>query len=214
MNHQGKKYPPVVLAADEVRALMAACSRSAPTGIRDRALIALLWRTGLRISEALDLRPGDVDAKRGTVRVGNGKGGKHRTVGIDDDALVLVERWQDVRSARGISGRAPLFCTITEDEPRPDLRRERRERGTRLSGQQVRAMLKRRAARAGVERRVSPHAFRHTMSAEWVEEGRTLQQIQAQLGHASLDGTAHYLRKIAPVDLVRIARDRPKWDAP
>jgi integrase/recombinase XerD len=117
-------------------------------------------------------------------------------VGIDPEALALVERWQDRRRARGINGKAPLFCTL---------------QGARLSGQHVRQMLKRRAAKAGIEKRVSPHAFRHTLSAEWVEEGRTLQQIQAQLGHASLDGTAHYLRKIAPVDLVQIARERPAW---
>lgn len=197
MNRRGQTYAPVVLTAGEVRGIMAACSRSAPTGIRDRALVALLWRTGLRISEALALRPGDVDADRGTVRVERGKGAKHRTVGIDPEALALVERWQDKRRGRGINGKAPLFCTLD---------------GGELSGQQVRAMLKRRAAKAGVEKRISPHAFRHTLAAEWIGEGRTLQQIQAQLGHASLDGTAHYIQKIAPVELVSIARERPGWN--
>jgi site-specific recombinase XerD len=196
MSVKGQKYAPEVLQADEVLALMKACSRRAPTGIRDRALIALLWRTGLRIGEALALQPSDVVAAKGTVRVANGKGSKSRTVGIDDDALAVVERWLDVRRCLGINGKQPVFCTL---------------KGGRLSGQQVRAMLGRRTAKAGLERRVNPHAFRHTLTAEWREEGRDLVEIQDQLGHASLDGTAHYVRKIAPRDLVQIARDRPGW---
>jgi integrase/recombinase XerD len=193
---KGMKYAPEVLELDEVVSLMRVCSRRAPTGIRDRALIALLWRTGLRISEALDLKPSDIVAAKRTVRVARGKGSKSRTVGIDDDALAQLERWLDVRRGLGINGKQPVFCTLA---------------GGRLSGQQVRAMLGRRAAKAGLERRVNPHAFRHTMTAEWVEEGRDLTEIQGQLGHASLDGTAHYVRSIAPADLVRIARERPAW---
>jgi integrase/recombinase XerD len=198
MSVKGEKYPPEVLQPSEVLALMKACSRRAPTGIRDRALIALLWRTGLRISEALDLKPSDIVPAKGTVRVPKGKGGKSRTVGIDDDALAVVERWLDVRRARGINGKQTVFCTLD---------------GGRLSGQQVRAMLKRRAAKAGIERRVNPHAFRHTLAYEWRLERRDLVEIQDQLGHASLDGTAHYIRKIAPLDLVQIARERPGWSA-
>ena len=112
MSVKGEKYPPEVLQASEVLALMKACSRRAPTGIRDRALIALLWRTGLRISEALDLKPSDIVPAKGTVRVPKGKGGKSRTVGIDDDALAVVERWLDVRRARGINGKQTVFCTL------------------------------------------------------------------------------------------------------
>jgi integrase/recombinase XerD len=197
MSVKGQKYAPEVLQPSEVLALMRACSRRAPTGIRDRALIALLWRTGLRISEALDLKPSDIAAAKGTVSVANGKGGRHRVVGIDDEALAIVERWLDVRRGLGVNGKQPVFCTL---------------KGGRLSGQQVRAMLGRRAAKAGIERRVNPHAFRHTLTAEWVEEGKSLQAIQQQLGHASLDGTAHYVQKIAPTNLVQIARDRPSWD--
>lgn len=61
MSTKGRKFPPEVLKEDEVRALMGACSKRAPTGVRNRALIALLWRSGLRISEALALMPADVD---------------------------------------------------------------------------------------------------------------------------------------------------------
>ena len=77
MNHahhnKGKKLPPEPLTQDEVLALMDACSRRAPTGRRDRALICVLWRAQLRISEALALKPADLD-ERGAIRILHGKG--------------------------------------------------------------------------------------------------------------------------------------------
>ena len=74
MTDTGRKRPVEILTADEVRQPLAQCSRRAPTGIRDRALITLMYRTGLRVSEALDLRPADIDPGRGSVRVLHGKG--------------------------------------------------------------------------------------------------------------------------------------------
>ena len=95
---RGKLMPPEVFTEHEVRALIAACSTRGVTGHRNRALLAVLWRTGVRISEALELRPHDVDFKHGTVRVRLGKGLKPRTTFLSDlDALPLVERWLEER---------------------------------------------------------------------------------------------------------------------
>ena len=97
---------------DEVRALIKACSNRAPTGIRNRALLVLLYRGGLRVSEALRLYPKDLDRDAGTVTVLVGKGGKRRTIGLDPGAFAVVERWLDKRAALGINGLAPLLCTL------------------------------------------------------------------------------------------------------
>jgi site-specific recombinase XerD len=193
---KGRRLPPEVLTRDEVRRLMAACSKRGATGSRNRALIAVMWRGGLRISEALDLAPSDLDPDRGLVRVKVGKGGAYRSVGMDHEAFALIDRWMDVRRARGISGRAPVFCTLA---------------GARVSTSYVRQLMPRLARRAGIERRCNPHSLRHTMAAEMRDEGAPLDRIQAQLGHASLDGTSHYLRRIAPTDLADGARSRPAW---
>jgi len=107
-----RRLPPEVLTDTEVCALMEACGRYAPTGVRTRALIALLYRAGLRINEALSLYPKDLDLPGGSVRVLYGKGGRARTVGIDPGAAVVIERWLDVRSRLGLTGRQPLFCTL------------------------------------------------------------------------------------------------------
>jgi integrase/recombinase XerD len=188
---KGRKFPPEVLAEAEVRGLMAGCSKRAPTGVRNRALIALLWRSGLRISEALALKPSDLDGN--AVRVANGKGGKYRTVGINEEASALVARWMGVRASRGIGGRQTVFCTLS---------------GGPMAPRYVRNLLRRLARKAGIERRVNPHAFRHTLASELVAEGVNLVQIQNVLGHASLDGTAHYIQRIAPAELVDLMSQR------
>ncbi len=92
-----RRRPPEVLAEAEAIALLKACSTRAPTGVRNRALIAVLWRCGLRISEALALELRDVDLQAGTVRVRHGKGDRSRTVGLDEQTTALLARWLDRR---------------------------------------------------------------------------------------------------------------------
>ncbi len=194
--NKGKTYAPEVLTREEVRALLAACGRSA-TGLRNRGLLVVLWRGGLRVGEALALRPSDLDPAAGTLRVPRGKTG-HRTVGLDPEALAVVDQWAAHRSAVvGLGGRRPLFCTL---------------RGVTLQASYVRSMLKRLAARSGIERRVHPHALRHTMAAELLREGASVRHIQLQLGHSDLSTTAAYLESIQPLELVEMARSRPRWN--
>ena len=191
----GQRYPAEILTPDEVRALIAACSKRAPTGVRNRALLVLLYRAGLRISEALALRPKDVDAAGGTITVLHGKGDRRRTVGLDDGAFDVLARWLERRKALGLTGRQPLFCTLD---------------GKPLQSSYVRTLLPRLARKAGVEKRVHPHGLRHTHAAELAREGTPANEIQAQLGHASLATTDRYLRHIQPQQLIDRMRAR-EW---
>ena len=111
-NKPKRRLPPEVLTNDEVCAMMEACGRHAPTGLRDRALIALLYRAGLRINEALSLYPKDLDLADGCIRVLNGKGGRSRTVGLDPGAAAIIGHWLDARSHLGLGRRHPIFCTL------------------------------------------------------------------------------------------------------
>jgi site-specific recombinase XerD len=189
---KGRRFPAEPLTADEVAALLRGCSGRAPTGIRNRALIAVMYRAGLRIAEALALRPADVNVTDGTVRVLHGKGDKSRTVGLDAGALAVVARWMDRRREFGFRN-GPLFCTL---------------HGEPLSDRYVRDMLKRLAARAGLEKRVHPHGLRHTHAAELVREGVPMNVIRDQLGHSSLSVTDRYLRNVAPADLIKLGQSR------
>jgi len=196
MADTGRKRPVEILTADEARQLLAQCSRRAPTGIRDRALLTVMYRAGLRVEEALDLRPVDVDADHGTVTVLHGKGDRRRVVGIDDGALAIVGLWLAERKRLGFNGRQKLFCTLS---------------GGPLSADQVRQMVKRRAAKAGIEKRAHPHALRHTYASDLANEGVPVNEIRQLLGHSSLGTTQIYLDHIAPADIIARGRAR-KWD--
>jgi site-specific recombinase XerD len=192
---QHNKRPVEVLTADEVRALIAGCSLKAPTGIRNRALITAMYRGGLRVNEALALRPADVDPARGTLRVLHGKGDKDRVVAVDDGAMSVILRWIDKRREFGFRN-GPLFCTL---------------KGGPVADVYVRNLLKRLAAKAEVEKRVHPHGLRHTHAAELVTEGVNVSVIRDQLGHSSLAVTDRYLRHVMPSDVVAMGRARPRW---
>src|SRR5262249_9069676 len=105
-----RRLPTEILTNDEVCRLLAACAPTA-TGLRNRALIALMYRAGLRIAEALALYPKDVDPVAGTIRVLHGKGDRARTVGVDAGALAVLEQWLEARRSLPVTDRHPLFCT-------------------------------------------------------------------------------------------------------
>lgn len=195
--NKGQRYQAEVLAEAEVNAIIGACSAVSLTGIRNRALLTILYRGGLRIAEALALRPADIDPERGTVRVMDGKGHKPRTIGLEPGAMATVQRWTDQRRHAGIKGRT-LLCTLD---------------GGQMSQQYVRAMLRRAADRAGIERRVVPHQLRHTHAAELVFERVPMPVIRDQLGHSSLAVTDRYLRDIAPAEVIATMRQR-RWTEP
>jgi site-specific recombinase XerD len=190
--HRGVKFPTEILTPEEARALLHAASSRAPTGLRNRALIASMYGAGLRLAEALALKPSDVKLDSGEIRVLHGKGDRSRSAGIDEGAVVHLARWIDSRRALKIPGRV-LFCTLT---------------GGPLSQRYVRAMLNRMADRTGIERRVHPHGLRHAHACELEQEGFTVTEIQQQLGHSSLSTTEIYLRHISPSARVAKIRGR------
>ena len=85
-----KRRPATVLQDDQIKALIGACSNRAPTGVRNRALLAVMWRCGLRIAEALALAPRDIDLATGVLSVRHGKGDKARKLGIDETTAALL----------------------------------------------------------------------------------------------------------------------------
>jgi integrase/recombinase XerD len=198
----GRRFPPEPLTRAEALALLGGFGRG-PCGQRNRALCVLLWRSGLRISEALALYPRDVDTDAGTVRVRRGKGGKYRLIGVDAQALAVVQLWMAARAKLGLTGRQPLFCKV-----------DARYRGGAMNAAYYRDALKRAAARAGIEKRVHPHGLRHTHAFELSLEGVPLNVIKAQLGHSSLATTERYINHLAPAQVVAAMQAREWADQP
>jgi site-specific recombinase XerD len=177
----------------EVEALLAACSRRAPTGIRNRVILALAWRSGLRIGEVLALRPKDVDVEAGTVTVQHGKGDRRRVVGVDAGTLALVEDWLVVRKSLPRRQDAPLFMTLG---------------GGAIDPSYVRHLLPRLARKAGIEKRVHAHGLRHAFAVELDREGAPMPVIRDLLGHSSVATTDRYLRRLGASEAVDFARTR------
>lgn len=191
--NKGKRFPAQPLSGDEIKALIRTCSKRSSTGIRNAALIATLYRAGLRVSEALAVLPRDLDPESGAIRVMNGKGGTVRSVALDLGAWAILQRWLDRRASLGISNRSTVFCTL---------------RGESVQSSYVRGMLPRLARKAGIERRVHAHALRHSFAAELAAERTPINVVQALLGHASLATTDAYLRHINPVTAIETLRSR------
>ena len=179
-----------------MRELLKTMSRRAPTGVRNRALVMLGFRAGLRLSECLNLYPKDFDRDKGTVTVLSGKGGKSRTVGLDETTWTFTQLWLAKRKELGLDGRHRLFSTLEGDRLRTDY---------------VRHLMARKAKEAGIEKRVSFHCLRHSFASQLVDEGCELLVCQDALGHSRASITDRYLRKVNPKKQIEALRSRT-WD--
>jgi len=192
--NKGEQYsadPPTV---EEIIAVMRTVGDCAE-GHRLRALIVLLWRAGLRISEALALQESDLDRSRGAVLALRGKGGKRREVGMDRWAWEQVDPWLEVRRELPVGA---LLCGIHGPTA-----------GRRWEESAARKRLHHAAAAAGVRRRFAPHQLLHAHAVEMAHEGVPLVVIQRQLGHANLGITSIYLQGIDSSEIISTVHGRP-----
>lgn len=143
---------------------------------RDRALLELLYSSGLRLAEITGLDLGDVDAADATVRV-TGKGSKERVVPVGRHALEALGRWLRSRRELAAAGETALFVS---------------QRGTRLSRRSVQARVDHWAKRQGIDTRVHPHLFRHSFATHVLESSHDLRGVQELLGHANIATTQVY----------------------
>ena len=164
---------------EEVDRLLAAPDVATPLGLRDRALIELLYATGLRVSELVGLRQSDLNLEAGYLTC-MGKGGKERLVPIGDQAVFWVQRYQreGTPAARAGPAGARLFLNA----------RGGSAFARRASGRTSR----RTATRAGLPRGLSPHVLRHSFATHLLDRGADLRAIQMMLGHADLSTTQIY----------------------
>jgi site-specific recombinase XerD len=192
--NKGMRYPADPPRAEEIIAVMRAAGAGSH-GLRIRALIAVLWRPGLRISEALALTESDLDPRRGSVLVRHGKGDKRRDAGMDDWGFEHLAQWLERRVELPIG---PLFCVI--DGP---------TKGRRAwSSTSARGELRRLALQAGVRRRFARNQLCHAHAVELAREGIGVKLIQRQLGHTDLGTTSTHLQGIDPAEIIETVHSR------
>ncbi|HYI46760.1 MAG TPA: tyrosine recombinase XerC [Actinomycetota bacterium] len=172
---------PKILKAEDAARLMELPPDDDPVGIRDRALLELLYGSGLRVAELCSLDLEDLELRHGTVQV-TGKGRKERRVPISDDARAALERYLDgsrrsfLESGRAQAAMPALFLN---------------KRGRRLDPRSVRASLSRYATADGLPP-VSPHGLRHSFATHLLDAGADLRVVQELLGHENLATTEIY----------------------
>ena len=174
---KSEKRLPQVMSEDAVATLIEADGDpDAPATLRDRAILELLYSTGLRVSELTGLSWRDVDTELGMVMVRSGKGNKDRLVPAGEPALDALLAWRAAMPiAWSVDG--PVITNL---------------RGTRLTPRSVQKMVARRLIRAGVDTPLTPHGLRHCFATHLLNAGADLRSIQEMLGHSSLATTQRY----------------------
>lgn len=168
------KRLPSFLDVAEVERLLAAPDGTTIGALRDRAILELLYSSGLRVSELVGLDIRGVDLLSGLVKVA-GKGKKERIVPIGSYAVRALEQYLSVRNALGAKG--ALFIN---------------PKGKRLTDRSVRRMIGRCCIKAGITKHVSPHTLRHSFATHMLDRGADLRSVQELLGHESLSTTQIY----------------------
>ena len=191
------KLPRVVPSEAQVRRLLSVANSDTVLGKRDRAVLELLYGSGVRVGECERLDVQDLDLGQGTLFVRNGKGRKDRVVPV--------------------AGRAALAVEIYLEQARPDLLKDPREqavflntRGQRLSRKSIQAFVRQQVQAAGIPVQITPHGLRHGCATHMLQRGADVRHVQKLLGHSQLQTTALYT-KVVPADLAKtVARAHPR----
>ena len=170
---------PGYLRLEEVDKLLQQPDGKTPLGLRDRAMLEVLYSTGLRVSELVGLRVNDLDTKVGCVRC-IGKGDKERLVPVGKKALAIVEKYLTEARAQ-LLGKAPAVATLFLNR-----------RGRGLSRVGVWKILSQYGRRAGFRVALTPHMLRHSFATHLLERGADLRSVQLMLGHADISTTQIY----------------------
>jgi integrase/recombinase XerD len=169
---------PKFLNLEEINKIIEAPNVLRPTGLRDRAMVEMLYAAGLRVSELCRLGVGDIELDLGVLRV-NGKGNKQRLVPAGKSAVKAVEDYLADSRAKLLKGRASRYLFVTA-------------RGGPMTRQAFWKLLRGHARKAGIFRDLTPHVLRHSFATHLLEGGADLRSVQAMLGHADISTTQIY----------------------
>lgn len=184
---------PGTLSESQVESLIFAADISDPIGLRDRAMLELLYATGLRVSELVSLKYNQLSLQQGVVRV-IGKGNKERLVPIGDEAVNWLTQYLETSRANLMQGKSTCdYFFVTR-------------RGSGMTRQAFWYLIKRYALLAGITQKISPHTLRHAFATHLLNHGADLRVVQLLLGHSDLSTTQIYTH-VAKARLQSIHRE-------
>jgi len=168
-----RKKLPIVLEPEEAQNLLKQPNKRYPTGLRNKAMLSLMINCGLRVSEVVSLRPGNINLTKGKLRIENGKGNKDRDLAIPEYLTDLFDSWRKKRPQSDF-----FFSTL---------------KGKKLSIRYLQQMVKRCAQKAGIEKKVSPHTLRHTYATQYYKQTKDIETLRRILGHSDISTTTIYI---------------------
>ena len=187
---------PKFLNISEIDKIGEAIDLAKPTGLRDRAMLDLLFATGLRVSELCRVSLSDLDANLGVLRA-TGKGNKQRLVPVGKQALEAIDEYLKGGRSQILKGRASRYLFVTA-------------RGGSLTRQAFWKLLASHAKKAGIFRGITPHVLRHSFATHLLEGGADLRSVQVMLGHADISTTQIYTHVMRSRLRDTISRHHPR----
>ena len=184
MNSRRKKLP-VVLEPEEVGKLLSIPNKRYITGIRNKAILALMANMGLRVSEVVNLKPGDLNLTKRKLRVVNGKGGVDRDLIIPEYTAEILKEWKKVKPKN-----SRYFFTTIKDKSGGQFDSSK---GSQLSVRYIQFMVKRYGERAGINKDITPHTLRHTFATDFIRQGQNVMKLKKILGHSDISTTQIYV---------------------
>jgi integrase/recombinase XerD len=172
------KAIPKFLNLSQIEQILQAPDLSVPTGVRDRAMLELLYATGLRVSELCQVAISDLNLEMGILRT-TGKGNKQRVVPVGRSAIEAVRRYLETGRAKILKGKGSRYLFVTA-------------RGGAMTRQAFWKLLLGHGKRAGIFRNLTPHVLRHSFATHLLEGGADLRSVQTMLGHADISTTQIY----------------------
>ena len=185
MNTRRKKLP-IVLEPEEAQSLLSIPNKRYITGIRNKAILALMLNLGLRVSEVVNLRPGDLNLTKRKLRVVNGKGGVDRDLIIPEYTADLLREWKKAKPKN-----SRYFFTTIKDKNQGN--RFDSSKGSQLSVRYIQFMVKRYGERAGINKDITPHTLRHTFATDFIRQGQNVMKLKKILGHSDISTTQIYV---------------------
>ena len=185
MNKRRKKLP-VVLEPEEAQSLLSIPNKRYITGIRNKAILALMLNLGLRVSEVVNLKPGDLNLTKRKLRIVNGKGGVDRDLIIPVYTSEILKEWKKAKPKN-----SKYFFTTIKDKKQGN--RFDSSKGSQLSVRYIQFMVKRYGKRTGINKDITPHTLRHTFATDFIRQGQNVMKLKKILGHSDISTTQIYV---------------------
>jgi site-specific recombinase XerD len=191
MNYRRKKLP-TVLEPEEANRLLKIPNKRYITGLRNKTILRLMLNMGLRVSEVINLKPGNVNLTKRKLRVVDGKGGVDRDLTIPEYLIDLLKEWK-----RRKPKNTEYFFTTLKERSKGKFASIK---GKKLSVRNVQFMVKNYAEKAGIKKNVTPHTLRHTFATEFYRQTKDIETLRKILGHSNIGTTQIYVT-LANIDV-------------